>query len=264
MPEISNSENPYATPTVDPILPEDNPTKELDLATRRERFCAEIIDVSIIFIAQMGTAYLVRKFLREAPDKTLMGLLGSMVFLIAHSWLLATRGQTVGKLLMGTKIVRLDGQKPSLLRLLGLRYAPFWAATYIPTAGGWISLINYLFIFRENRRCLHDLLAGTKVVKIGRLVREMPQPRLMPHRNAAHAAHVLSQVLLEDLDLVSSEIPYDSRWQEDLNISPENFAAFCRKLAGHFETLTLHELEKCATYGDLLRLLGIPQIKRFR
>jgi uncharacterized RDD family membrane protein YckC len=32
-------------------------------------------------------------------------------------------------------------------------------------SGAILYLIDVLFIFRDNRRCLHDLLAGTKVIQ---------------------------------------------------------------------------------------------------
>jgi uncharacterized RDD family membrane protein YckC len=32
-------------------------------------------------------------------------------------------------------------------------------------AGGFIVLIDALLIFKKDRRCLHDIVAGTRVVK---------------------------------------------------------------------------------------------------
>ena len=265
MPEISNSENPYTSPTVDPIIPDDNPTEELELATRWERFLGSLIDLLILAVPIFAISWIYAQSSNRLPwFDYFFHVFEIVLFLITQGWFLATRSQTIGKFVIGTRIVLLNGRRPSFGRLIALRYAPFWAVNWIPTAGGWIELINVLFIFRKNRRCLHDLLAGTKVVKIGRFVPGMPEQHLMPPRNPVHPADVLSMLLREELDLQVSEIPYDSRWIEDLDISPESFTAFCRKLETHFDTLTLHELEKCATYGDLLRLLGIPQVKRFR
>jgi hypothetical protein len=36
----------------------------------------------------------------------------------------------------------------------------------IPVAGNSIPMIDALMIFRENRHCLHDDFAGTKVIKV--------------------------------------------------------------------------------------------------
>jgi len=49
-----------------------------------------------------------------------------------------------------------------------LRYALVQASVLLPLVGKASRLIDTIFIFRENRRCLHDLIAGTRVVKIGK------------------------------------------------------------------------------------------------
>jgi len=50
-------------------------------------------------------------------------------------------------------------------KLVGLRYVPVWLASSIPFIGGFLALIDILFIFREDRRCVHDMIAGTVVVE---------------------------------------------------------------------------------------------------
>jgi len=69
----------------------------------------------------------------------------------------ATFGATPGKLIVGAKIVRLDGTsiglRIALLRWVGARVSDliFWMG-YLP------------IIFRCDKRALHDLIAGTKVI----------------------------------------------------------------------------------------------------
>jgi uncharacterized RDD family membrane protein YckC len=265
VPEISESENPYAAPTVDPILREIDPAGELDLATRWERFFGGLIDLAVLVLPLLAFSLIMVEsgYFGDWYAYWVHGF-EIALFMITQAWFLATRGQTIGKVVMRTRIVLLNGQSATFGRLIALRYAPFWAINWIPVAGGWIELIDLLFIFREDKRCMHDLLAGTKVVKIGRYLAEMPQPRLMPRRNPAHTMRLLSKLLLDELDLSASEIPPGSRWVEDLGLSREDFAEFRRKLEAQFITLTAYELEKCATYGDLLRLLGIPPANRPR
>ena len=50
------------------------------------------------------------------------------------------------------------------LKLLGLRYVLVMLVQAIPMIGQLLGLIDALFIFRGDRRCVHDLIAGTKVV----------------------------------------------------------------------------------------------------
>jgi uncharacterized RDD family membrane protein YckC len=53
---------------------------------------------------------------------------------------------------------------PTAVKLLGLRYVLVMLVAVIPFIGGLLGVIDFLFIFREDRRCVHDLIAGTKVV----------------------------------------------------------------------------------------------------
>ncbi len=48
------------------------------------------------------------------------------------------------------------------------RYVTVWVIQFIPVASvvTILNLINVLAIFRENKKCVHDELAGTKVIKV--------------------------------------------------------------------------------------------------
>jgi len=89
------------------------------------------------------------------------------VFLLLNGYLLAKYGQTVGKKLVGTRIVsHVDERILPLGRVFGLRYLPLSIIAQIPVVGGFVGIIDGLFIFRKDKRCIHDLIAGTKVVNI--------------------------------------------------------------------------------------------------
>lgn len=82
-----------------------------------------------------------------------------------QGYLLATRGQTVGKYLVGTQILDERTNKvPGFLGMYCKRYLVFAVAAYIPVVGNIIAIIDALMIFRDNRKCWHDEMAGTKVV----------------------------------------------------------------------------------------------------
>lgn len=65
-------------------------------------------------------------------------------------------GQTPGKLLMGVRVVRLDGQ-PLTIRCALLRYAGYWLSA-IPLGLGFLWVL-----VDDERRAWHDKLAGTCV-----------------------------------------------------------------------------------------------------
>ena len=70
-------------------------------------------------------------------------------------------GQSIGKKLLGIKVVRTDGSPASLGRLIWLRNVVNGLIGIIPLYG----IIDALFIFGESRQCLHDKIADTIVIK---------------------------------------------------------------------------------------------------
>ena len=75
--------------------------------------------------------------------------------------LLRREGQTVGKRLLGMRIVDEEtGVKGQVFKVIVLRYFVNWLLTLIPP----YLLVDHALIFAKNRRCVHDYLAGTKVV----------------------------------------------------------------------------------------------------
>jgi len=81
---------------------------------------------------------------------------------------LAVRGQTLGKRLMGIQIVDDAGRPAGFFRAVLLRSWVFGLLTglvqgCLSIAGIVVPLVDALFIFGDERRTLHDLLAGTWV-----------------------------------------------------------------------------------------------------
>lgn len=159
-------DNPYAPPLarVDDVVPADEGHQ---LAGRLTRLWASLIDALVQCVIGLPIIYLLWGF-RNDPglrDSALNGLLGLVVFVAVNGVLLARHGQTVGKRLLKIRIVRGHGEPASLARLLVRRYLPVAIVSSIPLVGGLLAIINVLFIFRESRKCLHDSIADTIVIK---------------------------------------------------------------------------------------------------
>lgn len=88
-----------------------------------------------------------------------------IIFLLLNAYLLHKHGQTIGKHLMNIAITDQQGRKPNVWNIIVLRYFAFWVSGYIPLVGRAIVFLDPLLIFRRDRRCLHDHLAGTIVIK---------------------------------------------------------------------------------------------------
>ena len=97
-------------------------------------------------------------------QQTAVFVVGQVVFLALNGYLLFNRGQTIGKVAVKTKIVDLSGNIPNFGKLLVLRYLILGLVAQIPIISGLV-LVDVLFIFGKERRCLHDYIAGTRVVE---------------------------------------------------------------------------------------------------
>jgi uncharacterized RDD family membrane protein YckC len=165
-----NAENPYSPPRA-PVSDPDVRQFSEELAGRGARLGAFIIDSLLLGLALaplVGTYYGERAIQGELDMSDALGMVfASLVgFLVLNGYLLHKHGQTIGKRLLGIRIVSAsDGQLVALGRLFGLRYVPVQLVGLLPFIGNFLWFVDALFIFREDRRCLHDLIAGTKVVK---------------------------------------------------------------------------------------------------
>jgi uncharacterized RDD family membrane protein YckC len=95
----------------------------------------------------------------------IFGCLGALAIAI-YQWLLISRtGQSLGKKWTGIRIEHVGGERMSFVIGVLLRN---WVPKLIggvPYLGVIFSLIDCLYIFRDDRRCIHDHIAGTRVVR---------------------------------------------------------------------------------------------------
>jgi len=89
---------------------------------------------------------------------------GYVVAAVVQAWSLHAFGGTLGKKIMGLRIVRRDGSRASWVRLFFGRGGAAVLPVFIPLLGSLYALIDMLLIFRESRQCLHDQIADTIVV----------------------------------------------------------------------------------------------------
>lgn len=178
------SVNPYLPPAA-PL--QAGPTGDHPLAERWQRLLAYLLD-SLLVIAAWGFAgWVVTRWTgfdpsapsgsEEIPANLMQAILqpgavtdhalGFAVFLLLQGPLLFLRQQTLGKAVLGLRIVDASGRNADFARIVLVRELPLWLLGVLPL-GAIAGLLEQLFIFRKDRRCLHDHIAGTKVVKIDR------------------------------------------------------------------------------------------------
>ncbi len=97
----------------------------------------------------------------------LLMMLGGLALFIVQLFLLINRSQSIGKYFMNTQIFDYETDMPAgFTKTFLLRGLVNGLIGAIPCAGPIYSLLDPLFIFGEEHRCLHDQLAGTYVVDI--------------------------------------------------------------------------------------------------
>lgn len=177
MPAVAQSGNPYAAPRA--AVREVQEVGDVVLASRLARLGAVLIDSAVIAIPAILLAIAMPAFADYAvraggqPSTSSNGTLivalslfglAAIAFAVYQLVLLYRNGQTVGKKVVGIRIVRPDGSRASFPRLLFLRYVVPGLIGAIPFVGVVFSVVDVLFIFGESRRCLHDMIADTIVV----------------------------------------------------------------------------------------------------
>jgi uncharacterized RDD family membrane protein YckC len=153
------------------------------LAPLWKRCVGFVIDFGFIFIIRQ--LELIFKWASSSTDfwervLVVVSLVFIFVWAISNTLLLWNRAQSVGKYLMNTQIVLLHTSEKGVVYYLTLFvFRPaftFFIPRFIPPdgfyAGVWFLLVlvfltDSLFVFRKNRRTLHDLVVDTVVINFG-------------------------------------------------------------------------------------------------
>ena len=150
------------------IIP-DNNTQQFILASRMKRLFARLLDGVFGLVSALVPGF-VLTFLSDGnfnPESFLLGaVVGIICFCIYQWYLLATTAQTIGKKYLKIKIVNKNGEQAGFFVNVVLREWVMGLIGIIPAIGGIIQIVNILFIFRDDRKCIHDLIAGTVVVSV--------------------------------------------------------------------------------------------------
>lgn len=178
---VASEVNPYAPPTVQQSYRSEAAVTGAPLATLGQRLGGALLDGLTMLVAFVpmimaigSTAFLAAAQGQEPSPESLepnMGLIGFsglmfLVLLVINLVWLIKRGQSIGKRIVGTRIVALESDaNPGGVKTVLLRGIVSGIIGAVPGLGGIYSLVDILFIFGKERRCLHDMIAGTRVVQ---------------------------------------------------------------------------------------------------
>lgn len=189
---MSSTSNPYSAP--ESFLKEHAASP--GVASRWRRLGGYLVDSALALVVQIPLflGLDLQRIVEIARDqRQLLGeltgspggqlTLAASLTLAALNWyLITTRGQSIGKLVARTRIVQLDGSPTGFVHGVVLRSwtlavpgylalaaqllgAPQTVVTSISTPLGWLVTASFFTIFGSERRCGHDYLAGTRVVR---------------------------------------------------------------------------------------------------
>ena len=159
--------NPYAPPRT--AIPEvQRPTRPrlpLPLASRWKRLGGSILD-GLIYILAMVPGFIGLMIFDNGPDELALAaaifMFGCMIAVAVYNWYLITvSGQSIAKRMLGMRIVTTGGELPGFLMGVLVRQ---WIPIIINQVCNLFSLVDAVFIFGQEKRCLHDYMANTVVI----------------------------------------------------------------------------------------------------
>ncbi len=165
-------EDPRDRATYGTSLAEELDEGQRPLAERGTRLAAQLLDglAAIVIGIPILVGALIGALVGGDEAASTLAIVGMVVGFIAFAFyqlrLLAAEGQTIGKRAMKIRIVDIaDGTNPGFARTFFVRGVVTGIIGAIPGVGPLFAMVNILFIFRDDRRCIHDHLAKTVVVK---------------------------------------------------------------------------------------------------
>jgi len=164
-----SDENLYAAPQVELEAPQEKGGPIL--ASRSSRLGAAVID-GFVYMAfflpvmlAVGFEKLANPEWASSPTTKILLALISLPGFAINWYFVKQSGQTLGKKALKIRMVRTDGSILEPKRWFLARVLPIYLVSQLPIVGPWISIANIVFVFRKDRLCLHDRIAGTMVVE---------------------------------------------------------------------------------------------------
>lgn len=141
-----------------------------NLASPSDRFLGALIDYGF-FVLTVGPGSALMAYAESnAPDLGTIAGVVTFVGLVAYAatqWTMITmRGQSLGKRFMGTRIIQVSGGLPGFTHgvILRIWLIPLLTMCVCGVLQIPIHFLDGVFVFGENRQCLHDLVASTLVI----------------------------------------------------------------------------------------------------
>jgi uncharacterized RDD family membrane protein YckC len=173
--QLRDEQNPYAPPAATEQPPyqgavDDEPQIAAD---RWTRWGARLIDGLLSAVLVVPVVIYQFQFGGLTLDRLSRDGVASLYFFVPmlpvliYQWYLVSRsGQTLGKRWLHIRVVKVDGSPVNFVSGVLLREWVTSSLGFIPVVGRLIDFVGTLMIFGQEQRCLHDHIAGTKVIAV--------------------------------------------------------------------------------------------------
>jgi uncharacterized RDD family membrane protein YckC len=168
--QASHVFNPYAPP-VAAVAFRRSAEQEAPLATLGQRLGAAMLDGFVGIPIAVPIVVGISRLEQNESDVAGMiligvGVIGILGLIVYNLVLLITKGQTIGKKWLNIRIADYQtNENPGFVKAFLMRGVVNWLIQMVPILGMFYPIVDICFIFREDRRCIHDLIAGTHVVQ---------------------------------------------------------------------------------------------------
>lgn len=165
-----NIVNPYQPPSpgVGYVMDLGSPPNAMNLADVGTRLVGAILD-GLLYLPALIPGVIVAGFESGeelSPLAIAVLVLGMLGLAVVQCTMIATSGQSIAKKILKIRIVRQDGSPVNFVHGVVLRSWLMAFLTNVPFFGAIIALVDALMIFGNERRCLHDRIASTDVIKV--------------------------------------------------------------------------------------------------
>jgi uncharacterized RDD family membrane protein YckC len=173
-----------------------------------KRACAAAIDVIIFIFAMLAAAFigmeldvgelkatvfpdrLFEESMKHFENVVVASLYTYFAYGAIQIWLNARYGQSIGKKICNTRVVKQDGTDAGFLVGVVVRT---WLVPTVLCALPPLGIVSLAWIFGRENRCLHDVLAKTDVIDLTAQTARYPKRR---HKGMEIAATLLIFVIL--------------------------------------------------------------------
>ena len=166
-------DNPFAPASDAPFAGSDAWADPHDLqmlkADRFRRWLGATIDGLLPLLIAFPAGFAMLGASGSNPDPDEMELLfygayfaGALPFTFANWYFIVNRGQSLGKMAVGTRIVAEDGSPVDFVKGVILRN---WVIAVVNGFCGFAGFIDAILIFGDQKQCGHDMIAKTIVVE---------------------------------------------------------------------------------------------------